>query len=524
MELGELNGAEFVELGDHVRFGGERAVLLDALSLGVARRALLERLGDGGAPLLMEFGFAQGWRMADAMVNTFAWPSVAEWAAACLRGLSIEGLFVTSRGALGEGGLIVSGSVEADQHRLQLGTSAKPSCWVLAGVFGGTVSRCTGDDLVVVETSCEAAGHDACHFVARPRASLTSGTPAPDASIGERLVGLSRAQRRRPVNGRPARFPADRIVPHGMVSTSVAMTKLLEAAQRVARVDATVLLTGESGTGKERVAHLIHASSERATGPFVAVNCGAVTETLLESELFGHSRGAFTGASADRAGYFEAAEGGTLFLDEIGEVSPAMQVKLLRVLQERQVRRVGENRERSVDVRVVAATNKDLEASLRDGSFREDLYYRLKVIDLQVPPLRMRREDVLPLARLFLKSFGERMKREVTGFSPQAADQLVRYQWPGNVRELENVVERAVAFATTERIGLEELPEVVREAVPEPVLVGAAVRPLAAIEREYILAVLERNDGNQTKTAGELGIGTVTLDRKLKAYRGRSAT
>ncbi|MCU0695403.1 MAG: sigma 54-interacting transcriptional regulator [Myxococcaceae bacterium] len=513
MEVGELTGAEFVEFGDHVRFGGERALLVDALAVGLCRQAVLEQLGES---FLTAMGFVHGWRTAEVMSHVSPWPTPGHWSAASVRGLAISGAFVSCRGQLDEVGLIVTGSAEAEQHRRLAGRARRPCCWVLAGTLQGIVRRCTGSAVMVVEAKCEAAGDDACRFVTRPaEATVDANVEA----MAVRLRALPQPRPRRAAGVHASGLTSERRVPHAMVGSSVAMIKLLEAAQRVARVDATVLITGESGTGKERIAQLIHASSERARGPFVAVNCAAVSETLLESELFGHARGSFTGATSDRPGYFEAAAGGTLFLDEIGEVSPAMQVKLLRVLQERQVRRVGENRERSIDVRVIAATNKDLEASLRDGSFREDLYYRLKVVDLAVPPLRLRREDVLPLARLFLKTFGVKMKREVTGFSPQAADQLVRYRWPGNVRELENAVERAVAFSSHERVELDDLPEVVRVAAPEPVLVDAAVRPLATIEREYILAVLARNGGNQTKTAAELGIGTVTLYRKLKAYR-----
>ncbi|MDX2011819.1 MAG: sigma 54-interacting transcriptional regulator [Myxococcaceae bacterium] len=513
MEVGELTGAEFVEFGDHVRFGGERALLVDALALGLCRQLVLEH--HGGA-FLTALGLAHGWRAAEMMSHVAAWPTSEQWASASIRGLAISGAFVSCRGRLDEVGLVVSGSAEAEQHRRIPGRARRPSCWILAGMLEGIAWRCLGTAVTVFEARCEAAGDDGCRFVTRARDAAQDPTIE---AMAARLLTLPKVHTRRAPTLRASALTSERSVPHAMVASSVAMIKLLEAAQRVARVDATVLITGESGTGKERIAQLIHASSERARGPFVAVNCAAVSETLLESELFGHARGSFTGATGDRPGYFEAAAEGTLFLDEIGEVSPAMQVKLLRVLQERLVRRVGENRERAIDVRVIAATNKDLEASLRDGSFREDLYYRLKVVDLAVPPLRLRREDVLPLARLFLKTFGAKMKREVTGFSPQAADQLVRYRWPGNVRELENAVERAVAFSSHERVELEDLPEVIRVAAPEPVLVDAAVRPLATIEREYILAVLARNGGNQTKTAAELGIGTVTLYRKLKAYR-----
>src|SRR3954467_13770236 len=294
--------------------------------------------------------------------------------------------------------------------------------------------------------------------------------------------------------------------PLGIVGNSPAMRKLVDLARRVAQVDSTVLITGESGSGKERIARLVHDQSTRAAGPFIAVNCGAITETLLESELFGHARGAFTGAIADRPGLFEAANGGTLLLDEVGEVSSGMQVKLLRALQEREIRRVGENKSRKIDVRIVAATNKELARAVAGGTFRQDLYYRLKVVELRVPALRERRDDVLPLARVLLADAALRMKRKITGLAPGAADQILRYEWPGNVRELENAMERAVALAHGARVELADLPEEVRHAFPNPVATKGKVRPLEDIEKEYILAALELNAGNQTHTAQQLQI------------------
>ena len=253
------------------------------------------------------------------------------------------------------------------------------------------------------------------------------------------------------------------------------------------------------------------------TGPFIAVNCGAITETLLESELFGHARGAFTGATQDRPGLFEAANNGTLLLDEVGELSSAMQVKLLRALQEREIRRVGENKSRHVDVRVLAATNRDLAHGVAGGGFRQDLYYRLKVVELHVPPLRERRDDILPLARVLLADAALRMKRKIAGLVPRAVDQLLRYGWPGNVRELENAMERAVALASGSRIELEDLPEEIRHTLPRGTAAGV-VRPLDEVEKEYIVAALAVNGGNQTQTADQLGIGSATLYRKLKSY------
>lgn len=308
--------------------------------------------------------------------------------------------------------------------------------------------------------------------------------------------------------------------PRGIVAKSSSMRQVVDLVRRVAKVDSTVLIFGESGSGKERIARLVHDESTRAAGPFVAVNCGALTETLLETELFGHVRGAFTGATGDRAGLFEAAQAGTLFLDEIGDVSPGMEVKLLRAIQEREIRRVGDTRNRKVDVRIVAATHRDLTKAVADGTFRQDLFYRLKVVDLRLPALRERREDILPLARVLLADAALRMKRKISGMSPKAADQLLRYDWPGNVRELENAMERAVAFAlpSTTRVEFEDLPEEVRMAEVKPMATKEQALPLEEMEKEHILATLALNDGNQTVTAMHLQIGTATLYRKLKRY------
>ena len=278
-----------------------------------------------------------------------------------------------------------------------------------------------------------------------------------------------------------------------------------------------MLLTGESGVGKERVARFIHERSARAAGPFVALNCGAVPESLLESELFGHARGAFTGATQDRVGMFEAANGGTLLLDEIGEMPPAMQVKLLRVLQEREIRRVGENRTRPVDVRVLAATNRDLPSEIRAARFREDLYYRLRVVEIRVPPLRERREDILSLARCVSGRHRSAHRAKGDRFTPAAAQQLLTYSWPGNVRELENAVERAVVLARRSRVDVGDLPPEIGLAVPGPVAAGD-VRTLAHVERDYIASVLRAVGGNRAQAAVMLGIGPATLYRKLKRF------
>lgn len=296
------------------------------------------------------------------------------------------------------------------------------------------------------------------------------------------------------------------------------MAQLVAMAEQVAQVDATVLLRGESGSGKERIARLIHDHSPRAGGPFIAVNCGAISEALLESELFGHSRGAFTGAVQDHVGLFEAANGGTLLLDEVGEVSPGMQAKLLRVLQEREVRPVGETKSRPVDVRLLAATNRDLEARVEIGAFRQDLYYRLKVVELRVPALRDRSEDLLPLALLFLGEAAVHLRRPNPELSPGASALILAHRWPGNVRELANAMERAAIMAHGPRVEAEDLPEELRRTSPPLTAPGNEVRSLAAVEKEAILVALARQGGNQTRAAADLQIGTATLYRKLKSY------
>jgi transcriptional regulator with PAS, ATPase and Fis domain len=411
-------------------------------------------------------------------------------------------------------------SYEAEQHVLHLGRSAVPVCWTIAGFTAGCLSFASGREVVVEEVACIGRGDPMCHVVGHLREEWKGEAPsyerAPlEASLDRLAEALKNAGRR--LTGRAS--PEARAEEEdGIVARSEPMRQAMELARRVAAVDSTVLVTGESGVGKEGVAALIHRRSQRAHGPYVAVDCGAVTETLLESELFGHARGAFTGATADRVGLFEAAGGGTLFLDEVGEMSLGMQAKLLRALQELEVRRVGESVARKVDARVVAATNRDLAAEVEAGRFRKDLFYRLKVVEIRIPPLRDRPDDVLPIARALLARIAKRMGRRLTGLSPRAAEQLSRHPWPGNVRELENALERAATMAMGSRIELSDLPEEVRDARGQARARGG-VRRLEEVEKEAILAALEANGGNQARTALALGIGTATLYRKLKQYR-----
>jgi two-component system response regulator AtoC len=308
----------------------------------------------------------------------------------------------------------------------------------------------------------------------------------------------------------------------GLIGTSEPMRRVYDLLDRVAETDATALITGESGTGKELVARALHARSRRRTGPFVAINCAAMPEPLLESELFGHSRGAFTDAKAARTGLFLQANGGVLFLDEIGELPLTLQPKLLRALQERKVRPVGADTEVPFDARIVAATNRDLETAVEERRFREDLFYRINVITVPLPPLRARGTDVLLLAQNFINHYAAQFNKSVTALSSGAAERLASYSWPGNVRELQNCMERAVALTRFAEIVVEDLPEKIRSYRKTHVVVASddpsELVPLEEIEKRYILRALEALGGNRTLTAQVLGLDRKTLYRKLRGY------
>jgi len=300
-----------------------------------------------------------------------------------------------------------------------------------------------------------------------------------------------------------------------LLSKSPAMQSVFELAKTAARSSSTILVLGESGTGKEVLSRAIHAESPRVGGPFVAVSCAALTETLLESELFGHERGSFTGATARRKGKFEAADGGTLFLDEVGDIGPKLQLDLLRVLEERKLHRVGGNEEIEVDVRIIAATNRDLRKAALEGKFREDLYYRLNVIPIVVPPLRQRREDVPLLVEHFTELLAVEMKKRVDGVSAEAMTALMAHDWPGNVRELRNVLERGAVVATGPVIQLADLGLPSKaEAAPRP----GTLASLEEVEKRHVAAVLAHTGGNVSQSARILGIDRVTLYNKMRRY------
>ncbi len=362
-----------------------------------------------------------------------------------------------------------------------------------------------------IETAVEAMKLGARDFVLKP---------VDDAEL------LRRAQRAletgRSGDGRPGgadilgRFQLD-----SLVGQDPAMRRIFEMIEIVAPTRATVIIHGESGTGKTRLARAIHHRSERRDGPFVEVSCGSLPDTLLESELFGYTKGAFTGALSDRVGKFEAAEGGTILLDEIGNASPALQVKLLRVLQDREFERLGSQETRRADVRVILATNADLEAAVREGRFRQDLFYRIHVVVIDVPPLRDRVADIPHLARAFLERHALQHRKAVRQIDDEALALLCRYGWPGNVRELENAIERAVVLAVTDTIGRADLPPKVTgdaAGVPPEGAICSLKSALALPERELILRCLRQHEGHRARTARALGINRSTLFNKMRKY------
>jgi two-component system response regulator HydG len=354
-----------------------------------------------------------------------------------------------------------------------------------------------------VETAVTALKNGAYDYVSKPL------DPDEIAHLVKKALAHRRAEKE---NVRLRETVAEATNPGDIIGQSPAMRKVFDAIETVGPTDANVLVTGESGTGKELVVRAIHAASLRRFHPLVAIHCGALTETLLESELFGHEKGAFTGAQYRKKGKFEIAEGGTVFLDEIGDISLKTQTDLLRVLQEREITRVGGNQVIKVDFRCVAATNKNLEVMIEDGTFRPDLFYRLNVFHIELPPLRDRREDIPPLVEHFVRKFSLAMNKPITRISPSAMNQLQQQPWVGNVRELENAVERAMVVAREPELQEQDF---IFKSQPA---VAAAGKSLDEIERAHILRVLDECNGNQSRAADVLGIDRVTLHHKLKRY------
>ena len=528
-----------------IRLHEQRVVILSAAAMGLLRKELVETLGlDTARRVLLRFGFADGYHDAVNLRARSKWQSPVDGLRAGAMLHTLEGIVradvrrveYDEKTGRFEEEVRWHDSYEAEQHVHHYGTSSAPVCWSLAGYSSGFVSACLGREIYFREIACAGTGSRHCSAIGRDvnswgaeadsiradfqAASLGHEVERLREAVGKRLKELDRRERLLERRERELNLLRDRVNRHAaarhFVAGSEAMQHVLELAARVAPLDTTVLVYGESGTGKEFVVRLIHDQSPRAAAPFVSINCAALTETLLESELFGHVRGAFTGAVRDKAGLFEVAGHGTIFLDEIGEVAPTVQAKLLRALQEREIRRVGAERSIKVHARVVAATNRDLRAAVEAGTFREDLYFRLGAFIITVPPLRERREDIPPLVQSFLVRAASRMKKDVRAVSADAMSALMNYRWPGNVRELEHAIERAVILANTASLRVRDLPPEVTQ--KSRARAGDDTLDLQEQERKSIERALERFGGNRRRAAEALHISTVTLWRKMKQY------
>lgn len=516
-------------------FGDYRMVMFGMPSLARLQKDLIQSLGmEKATVILSRFGYDSGLGSATAISELYDFDSPEEWlrAGAVLRtmaGLAHEEIIEVSIDP-GKKMLKMTGrwrdSFESVNWLTQFAPHETPICHILASLSSGFASAVLGSEVLVRETSCRAQGHEYCQFEARPMSDW--GVSAEDIQqrfdinpLEEELTQLNAAlrQAREDLHRQNAEISRLRLLTRQIetdeeiIFRSSAMSRILTLAKKVSPTRSSVLIQGESGVGKEVMARFIHRRSTHSHDPFLAINCAALPPGLLESELFGHVKGAFTGADSDKKGLFVEAGEGTLFLDEVAELTPELQAKLLRALQEKEVRPVGGLSVSPIRARIVSASNRDLREMISQGKFREDLYYRLAVFPLFISPLRERRQDILVLARHFLSIFIQ----DSSGFSPAALRCMETYHWPGNVRELSNWVEYAVILAGSELIMPEHLPLHMSTQPIDPLTVLGADQPtLEELEKRYIRMVLQSTENRRNEAAKKLGISTATLWRRLQ--------
>ena len=535
-----------------IRLHEQRVVILSAAAMGLLKKELIDTLGtDTARRLMLRFGFADGYHDAISLRDRSHWQSPVDGlhAGAVLHRLEgiarVETTNVQFDEATGrfEAQVAWHNSYAAEQHVHHFGKSTAPVCWSLAGYASGYTSACFGREIYYRETACLGQGAPYCSVVGRDavawgdelaelRADFQSGDLEREVEklremVHQRMKDLDRREqvvvsRERELNLLRERV-AEAAARKHFVAGSESMQQVLEFAARVAPLDTTVLVQGESGTGKEFIVGLIHDQSARAGGPFVSVNCAALTETLLESELFGHVRGAFTGAVRDKPGLFEVAHNGTLFLDEVGEVAPTVQAKLLRALQENEIRRVGGERTIKVNARVIAATNRDLRREVQEGRFRRDLYERLNFVPLRIPPLRERRYDIPVLLRHALDQLEEGRWIELSADAERYLMEL-DFAWPGNVRHLEQLAARLALTSPNEPVSAAELEGLLEpgglDAAPLGDFESGLPEYLERAERQWLEEALRRYaDVPKKELARKLNIGESTLHKKIKLYR-----
>ena len=553
MNPGELKLLELLKADEEsgvIRFKHRRMLIFDADAMGLLRKELVETLGlERARRILTRFGYACGYRDALTSKELFDWQSDADWLAAGPRLHQMEGIVQARqlRLQMDKGGGFLEGetewrhSYEAEQHLKHIGHSDSPVCWTLTGYASGHASAVFGSEVCCFETECVGRGDARCLVEGRAgtaqsdqmRALLEYHRPYNfDAEFQHLLNELERREKELAAQEERARALESHVIylqevikeEHNfeeMVGASPAFKKVVQDVERMAGSDSTVLICGETGTGKELIAHAIHARSSRTNRPFITVNCAALPAGLVESELFGHEKGAFTGALQRKLGRFQVADGGTIFLDEVGELSLEAQTKFLRVLQEGEFERLGGTQVIKVDVRVLSATNQPLGRLVAEGKFRSDIFYRLNVFPISLPPLRERREDIVLLTNYFTQKFRSRLKKNISSIDSASLERLQNYEWPGNVRELEHVIERAVLLAEGEilfvdlPLGREEKSAMSVAAVPAP----TKLRTLEEMERDHIGEVLRRTQGAIAGKGGAaeiLGLPPSTLRDRMK--------
>jgi two-component system response regulator HydG len=538
MKSKDLNIAELIQFSPgFVGLQGRRLLLHDLSALGQFRKDLVETVGEQLARrILTRKGLFWGQADAAGMQRLFTWDSKAELIKAGAELVKILGLAYAEIGKmqLDESKGVISmeivcaDSTEVEQYRNEMGKASSPVCWVITGYLSGYLTYCLGKNVYFSESKCQGAEGDDCIFIGKDIDSWGSSFDKDlpffmAADFQKKVQELSRRiqeqQRVLSVHKKQLKAVQKSVGIQGIEVRSKVFRNVLDLADRVASFDTTILITGETGTGKEVIARYIHENSPRKKYPFLAVNCSALPESLLENELFGHKAGAFTGAKSDEVGLFEAAQKGTIFLDEIGDVSAATQAKLLRVLQSKEIRPVGDTHSQQIDVRVISATNRDLNCLVREGKFREDLLYRLRVLHIAMPPLRERTDDILPLARHFLDQLNAKYKIANLRFSTDTVDVLIRYTWPGNVRELENALEHAAVLCTDGII----TPNILPGTVTGRIAISSTVNKFLTLddmEIKHIRSALELTKENRTEAAKLLGISESTLYRRLRGGEG----
>ncbi|QYK01374.1 sigma-54-dependent Fis family transcriptional regulator [Shewanella psychrotolerans] len=530
LDLREL--LAFKPKGGMMSFLGMRVQFSDQLSHGVYRSELIDSLGsDTARAILTRTGFARGWLLAKQLKQHCpeAWSEAKEGRLGPrISAMLGYGEIISSVRTDGLNGkpLVDCHFVGTFEAELQLrfrGVSVEEACWEKSGVASGFVSYVQGRTVYFIEHECQAQGHPYCHFIGR----YVEEWSEEFSSYLSYFRGISGKDVDANTSGATNDFPG--LIPRfespctytrvgeQPISSSDLMLEVIGLAQRVSSVATSVLVSGESGSGKEVLVRYIHNLSPRKEQPFVAINCGALTDSVIEGELFGYVKGAFTGADVDKVGLIESANGGTLFLDEVGELPLTTQVKLLRVIQEREVRRIGDTKTCPVDLRIISATNVDLIEAVKKGKFRQDLYYRLNIIEINLPPLRHRTEDILPICRHYLAHFSHLFGREIVGLSIETVDLLLNYSWPGNVRELVNAIEHAVVLGKESQITPADLPTAIQKSA-EHAQENSKMGSLEDVERSHIAAVLHNVGHNKTAAAKLLKISTATLYRKLKLY------